>query len=178
MNLSGREFLQPTLVDQVRQVLKESGLDGRSLKLEITESLIVDPRAATVALLRDLRELGVALCLDDFGTGYSSLSCLHSLPITTLKVDRSFVGRMNGAGENLELVRTIITLAHNLGLDVIAEGVETVEQMTHLKALGCEFAQGYLFARPLEPVDAAALLAADPVWPMPEPDRSDREAPA
>jgi len=178
VNLSGREFLQPTLVDQVRQVLKESGLDGRSLKLEITESLIVDPRAATVALLRDLRELGVALCLDDFGTGYSSLSCLHSLPITTLKVDRSFVGRMTGAGENLELVRTIITLAHNLGLDVIAEGVETVEQMTHLKALGCEFAQGYLFARPLDPVDAAALLAADPVWPMPGPDRSDREAPA
>jgi diguanylate cyclase (GGDEF)-like protein len=166
VNLSGREFAEPGLVEQVGLTLRESGLDGASLKLEITESLIMDRGEATVAVLRRLRGLGVGLCIDDFGTGYSSLSCLHSLPLTTLKIDRSFVGRL-AAGESLEIVRTIITLAHNLRLAVVAEGVETPQQLAHLRALGCEFGQGFLFASALDPPEAEALLATDPCWPMP-----------
>jgi len=164
VNLSAREFVQTSLVEDVRRVLEETGIDGRHLKLEITESLIVDGRQSTINRLSEIRALGVSLCVDDFGTGYSSLSCLHSYPVTTLKIDRSFVSRLDAGGENLEVVRTILSLAHNLRLDVIAEGVETPAQLAHLRALGCEYAQGYFFAKPLDEVQVVDLLTADPAW--------------
>jgi EAL domain-containing protein (putative c-di-GMP-specific phosphodiesterase class I) len=156
--------MEAGLVDQIAQSLTETGVEPSCLKLEITESRIMEKPEAAAERLQQLRALGICLAIDDFGTGYSSLSCLHSFPVTTLKVDRAFIGRIGAGGENLEIVRTIVTLAHNLGLDVIAEGVETPEQLTYLKALGCEYGQGYLFAKPLDAVEAEILLAQNPQW--------------
>jgi EAL domain-containing protein (putative c-di-GMP-specific phosphodiesterase class I) len=164
VNLSARQFVQPTLVPQVTRILAQTGLPAACLKLEITESLVVDQRDTTMDQLRQLRQLGIHLCIDDFGTGYSSLSRLHAFPVTTLKVDRSFVGRIGADGENLEIVKTIVGLAHTLGLEVIAEGIETDDQLSHLRALGCEFAQGFHFARALAPAEAEAVLRNDPRW--------------
>jgi EAL domain-containing protein (putative c-di-GMP-specific phosphodiesterase class I) len=123
--------------------------------VEITESELMRDVDTTTEVLERLKVLGVGVAIDDFGTGYSSLSYLHRLPIDSLKIDRSFVSCMT---DNAEIVRAIVGLAHNLGLDVIAEGVETVEQLEQLKALGCEFGQGYLFSRPVEHAEAEALL--------------------
>jgi diguanylate cyclase (GGDEF)-like protein/PAS domain S-box-containing protein len=164
VNLSGKEFMEAGLVDQIAQSLKDTGIDAACLKLEITEGRIMEKPEAAAERFQQLRALGICLAIDDFGTGYSSLSCLHSFPVTTLKVDRAFVGRIGVGGENREIVRTIVTLAHNLGLDVIAEGVETPEQLTYLKALGCEYGQGYFFAEPLDAVEAEILLAQNPQW--------------
>jgi diguanylate cyclase (GGDEF)-like protein/PAS domain S-box-containing protein len=164
VNLSGKEFMEAGLVDQIAQSLKDTGIDAACLKLEITEGRIMEKPEAAAERFQQLRALGICLAIDDFGTGYSSLSCLHSFPVTTLKVDRAFVGRIGVGGENLEIVRTIVTLAHNLGLDVIAEGVETPEQLTYLKSLGCEYGQGYFFAEPLDAVEAEILLAQNPQW--------------
>ncbi|MFQ5992930.1 MAG: putative bifunctional diguanylate cyclase/phosphodiesterase, partial [Nitrospiraceae bacterium] len=154
MNLSGKQFMQSDLVEQIDQILKETGLEPSSLRLEITESAIMEYADAATAMLRQLRSRGVQLCLDDFGTGYSSLSYLHHFPIGILKIDRSFVNQMIGGGEHAEIVRAIVTLAHNLGMTVVAEGVETVEQLAHLRALQCPYGQGYLFS---EPVDSEAV---------------------
>ena len=137
--------------------------------MEITESLLIDNPEAVIDRLRELRALGIHICIDDFGTGYSSLSYLHRFPVTTLKIDRSFVARMTEPGEHVEIVRTIITLAHALQLEVVAEGVETPEQAAALKAFGCEYAQGYLYARPLPPADIELLLLGRQ-WAAPEPD--------
>jgi EAL domain-containing protein (putative c-di-GMP-specific phosphodiesterase class I) len=150
VNLSARQFAQPDLVEQVRQVLEETGLDPRCLKLEITESVVMENSEIAVEMLRRLRGLGVELSIDDFGTGYSSLSYLHRFPVSTLKIDRSFVNQMHDYGENTELVRTIITLARTLGMDVVAEGVETERQLAQLRALECERGQGYYFSRPMD----------------------------
>ena len=114
--------------------------------------------ASTTAMLFQLRDLGVKLYIDDFGTGCSSLSYLHHFPVDTLKMDRSFVSRMKAADGNSEIARTIVALAHNLHMKVMAEGVETAEQLALLKALNCEYGQGYLFSRPVEATAAAALL--------------------
>jgi EAL domain-containing protein (putative c-di-GMP-specific phosphodiesterase class I) len=127
--------------------------------LEITESVVMENAETAAAMLVQLRTLGVQLSIDDFGTGYSSLSYLHRFPVSTLKIDRSFIGRMGAGDENAEIVRTIITLANNLGMQVIAEGVETEAQLAHLRALNCAYAQGYLFSRPVDGARAAALLA-------------------
>jgi diguanylate cyclase (GGDEF)-like protein/PAS domain S-box-containing protein len=164
VNLSGKEFMEAGLAEQIQQSLTETGIDPACLKLEITESRVMEKPEAAAERLQQLRALGICLAIDDFGTGYSSLSCLHSFPVTTLKVDRAFVGRIGVGGENLEIVRTIVTLAHNLGLDVIAEGVETAQQLAYLRALGCEYGQGYLFAKPLDAIDAEFLLAQNPQW--------------
>jgi diguanylate cyclase (GGDEF)-like protein/PAS domain S-box-containing protein len=169
VNFSGRQFLQQDVVPQIEAILRAAGLSPSSLKLEITESVIMsDPEAAT-AMLVHLRALGVQVGIDDFGTGYSSLSYLHRFPIDTLKIDRSFVSKMEATGESAEMVQAIVALAHNLGMDVIAEGVETAEQLAHLKALKCEYGQGYHFSKPLDARTAEALLAAQPV---PESDRA------
>jgi Amt family ammonium transporter len=157
VNLSAKQLLQPDLVDQVALTLKETGLEPRTLRLEITESVIVENAESAVAMLARLRALDVQLHMDDFGTGYSSLSYLHRFQIDTLKIDRSFVSNMGLRGENSEIVRTIVTLARNLGIDVIAEGVETEEQLALLRALGCEHMQGFLFSAPV-PSDAAIAL--------------------
>jgi diguanylate cyclase (GGDEF)-like protein/PAS domain S-box-containing protein len=149
VNLSVKQFNQPGLVENIASLLKEFKLPPRCLKLEITESVFSDNIEAAVGLLTQLRELGVQLSIDDFGTGYSSLSYLQRFPIDTLKIDRSFVTQMMENEENLAIVRTIVALAQNLGMDVVAEGVETEEQLLLLRKLECENGQGFLFSTPL-----------------------------
>src|SRR5829696_1483844 len=155
VNLSGKQFAQAGLAASVAEALADAALDPRCLRLEITESVVMSDAEAACATLGGLRAQGLGISIDDFGTGYSSLSYLHRFPVDTLKVDRSFIGRMGEGDENGELVRTIITLARNLGMQVVAEGVETARQGDLLRGLGCEYAQGYFFSRPLDP-DAAA----------------------
>jgi EAL domain-containing protein (putative c-di-GMP-specific phosphodiesterase class I) len=149
VNLSVKQFNQPGLVENIASLLQEFQLPPRCLKLEITESVFSDNLDAAVGLLTQLRELGVQLSIDDFGTGYSSLSYLQRFPIDTLKIDRSFVTQMMENEENLAIVRTIVALAQNLGMDVVAEGVETEDQLRLLRKLECENGQGYLFSTPL-----------------------------
>jgi len=150
VNLSVKQFNAPGLLDDIAQLLEESKLPPRCLKLEITESVFSDNIEAAVTLLTQLRNLGVQLSIDDFGTGYSSLSYLQRFPIDTLKIDRSFVTQMMENEENLAIVRTIVALAQNLGMDVVAEGVETEDQLRLLRKLECENGQGYLFSSPLD----------------------------
>jgi EAL domain-containing protein (putative c-di-GMP-specific phosphodiesterase class I) len=142
----------------VAAILRDTGLDPRKLRLEITETIIVENAERAVEMLARLRALQVQLHMDDFGTGYSSLSYLHRFQIDTLKIDRSFISAMGDRGENSEIVRTIVTLARNLGIDVIAEGVETAEQLAQLSALGCGQVQGFYFSRPVATEAAAALV--------------------
>ena len=149
VNLSVKQFNQPGLVENIAALLEQFQLPPRCLKLEITESVFSDNIEAAVGLLTQLRKLGVQLSIDDFGTGYSSLSYLQRFPIDTLKIDRSFVTQMMENEENLAIVRTIVALAQNLGMDVVAEGVETEDQLKLLKKLECENGQGYLFSTPL-----------------------------
>ena len=149
VNLSVKQFNEPGLVENIAQLLEESNLPPRCLKLEITESVFSDNIEAAVKLLTQLRNLGVQLSIDDFGTGYSSLSYLQRFPIDTLKIDRSFVTQMMENEENLAIVRTIVALAQNLGMDVVAEGVETEDQLRLLRKLECENGQGFLFSTPL-----------------------------
>jgi diguanylate cyclase (GGDEF)-like protein/PAS domain S-box-containing protein len=149
VNLSGKQFLQPDLIESIEAVLTETGLAASSLKIEITESAIIENIDSAAEILRQIKALGIQISLDDFGTGYSSLSYLHRFPIDTLKIDRSFVTGMN-LPKNSEIVRTIINLAVNLGMDVIAEGVETREQIIQLTGLGCTYLQGYLLSKPVD----------------------------
>ncbi len=166
VNLSGKQFAQPDLVERIRAILAATGLSAESLKLEITESVVMDDVESAIAVLKQMKALNVKLGIDDFGTGYSSLSYLSRFPTDTLKVDKSFVGRMEleSEGENVAIVRTIVALAHALGMDVIAEGVETAAQLSRLRAIGCEYGQGYFFAKPLPSEDATALMASEPQW--------------
>jgi diguanylate cyclase (GGDEF)-like protein/PAS domain S-box-containing protein len=159
VNLSGKQFTQPDLIEQVTKILQETKLDPRSLKLEITESVVMENIENATEMLKQLRGLGVRLSIDDFGTGYSSLSYLHRFPIDTLKIDRSFVIRMVDNNENIEIVRTILMLAKNLGMDVVAEGVETKEQLALLRKLGCENGQGYFFSKPTSVSGAEKLIS-------------------
>jgi diguanylate cyclase (GGDEF)-like protein len=161
INLSGKQFLQNNLIEQIQQILGETELDPRTLKLEITESVVMENAEIASSMLSQLRALGVQLSIDDFGTGYSSLSYLHRFPVNTLKIDRSFVSRMGPDDENSEIVRTIMTLANNLGMDVIAEGVETEKQLSNLKEMKCKFGQGYLFSKPVNAQAAGKLLRAE-----------------
>ncbi len=158
-NLAGAHLAQPDLPERLAALLEETGLPVGSLSLEITEGSLIENDEAAAATLVRLRGCGVGVQLDDFGTGYSSLSYLRRFPIDTLKIDRSFVMGMGEAKENLEIVRVIIALAHNLGMAVVAEGVETAEQRERLTELGCEYGQGIHFAPPLDAAAATALLA-------------------
>ncbi len=158
VNLSPIQLGEANLIFQIDAILQEVWIAPNTLKLEITESTIMSNTESAIGLLEQLKQRKIQLCIDDFGTGYSSLSYLHRFPIDTLKIDRSFVSRMSVDTENLEIVRVIITLAHNLGMDVIAEGVENIEQLALLQALGCECGQGYLFSKPLDSEAAAAFL--------------------
>ena len=166
VNLSGKQFAQPDLVERIQAILGATGLNAESLKLEITESVVMDDVESAIAVLKQMKALKVKLGIDDFGTGYSSLSYLSRFPTDTLKVDKSFVGRMEvgSEGENVAIVRTIVTLAHALGMDVIAEGVETAAQLAKLRAIGCEYGQGYFFAKPLPSDEATNLMASEPQW--------------
>lgn len=166
VNLSGIQFAQAGLSDRIGEILRETGLEGRCLKLEVTESAIVETAESAIVILKKLRALGIQMCIDDFGTGYSSLSRLHELPIDTLKIDRSFVSRIGVEGEGWEIVRTIGMLASKLGMEVVAEGVETAEQLAVLRSLqcSCHYGQGYFFSRPVDAEAASVLLAAEPQW--------------
>ncbi|HEY3121012.1 MAG TPA: EAL domain-containing protein [Vicinamibacteria bacterium] len=157
LNFSGRQLAQADFVDQMQDAIRASGLAGPELNVEITESVIMEESAG--AVLSRLRELDLEVSIDDFGTGHSSLSHLHRLPIDALKIDRSFVGSMGEKRENTEIVRTIVTLGHDLGMSVVAEGVETEAQRDALRAMGCDYGQGYLFSPPVEASVAAALAA-------------------
>lgn len=158
VNLSCKQFTQPNLLDQIDEVLIKTGIAIGSLKLEITESVVMDNPDLVKEILLDLRKRKIHLCIDDFGTGYSSLSRLHHFPISTLKIDRSFVSRIGALGENSEIVQAIITLAQTLSMDVVAEGIEVSEQVSPLIALQCEYGQGYFFSKPVDSEAARALL--------------------
>ena len=164
VNLSARQFAQPDLVRYVEGILRQTKVDPRYLKLEITESIIMGNVDAATAMLLQFKELGIKLSIDDFGTGYSSLSYLHKFPISSLKIDRSFVSRMDVSDDNEQIVRTIVQLAHNLNMDVIAEGVETADQLHHLRSLEAEYGQGYYFGGPMDGQTAGAFAAAGPQW--------------
>lgn len=155
VNLSARQLLQPDLVPEIQHILKKTGISSNNLKLEITESAVIENKQTAIAALLMLRKMGVHLCVDDFGTGYSSLGRLQRLPINVLKIDRSFV-----QSNQWDICETVILLAQKLGLDVIAEGVETAEDLASLKAVGCTKMQGYLFSRPLDSQVATALITS------------------
>ena len=158
MNLSGKQFVQSDLVEQVMSSLLQTKLPPQYLTLEITESVVMVNPEAAINMLRRLKELGVKLNIDDFGTGYSSLSYLQQFPVDTMKIDRSFVSRMTESPENMEIVKTIIELAHNLKMNVTAEGIETADQLSQLKGLECENAQGYFLSRPVDSKSATEML--------------------
>ena len=155
---SHRQFRHPEIVEQVEKVLRETQVDPAALKLEITETVTMDNAERTIRVVNGLKNLGVRLSIDDFGTGYSSLSYLHRFPMDTLKIDRSFVQNLPSNPENFEIVRTIVSLARNLGMDVVAEGAETAEEIEQLKALECDFGQGYFFSKPVDSGQADNLL--------------------
>ncbi len=164
VNLAGRQFAQPDLVQQIEAVLAETGLTTGSLKLEVTETVLMEHAEAATAVLTSLRALGVELLMDDFGTGYSSLSYLHRFPLDTLKIDASFVRRMDSDPKAAEIVQTIVTLARTLDMNVIAEGVENAAQLAQLRALQVDYGQGYHFGRPLAADAAEAMIRGAPVW--------------
>jgi diguanylate cyclase (GGDEF)-like protein/PAS domain S-box-containing protein len=161
VNVSAKQFSQPNLVDRVAAILAESGLDPRRLKLEITESAIMRDAESAIAMLGRLTQLGARVCIDDFGTGYSSLSYLLRFPADTLKIDRSFVSALGSGQRNAQIVGTIVSLGSSLGMEVVAEGVETEVQRRQLQAVGCRFAQGFLFSRPMDREQTGAALAEE-----------------
>jgi EAL domain-containing protein (putative c-di-GMP-specific phosphodiesterase class I) len=162
VNLSALQLLRPDLVDRIAEILEETGLDGSDLYLEITESAIMRDEAAATAAFSRLRDLGVRIHLDDFGTGYSSLAALHRYPVDALKIDHSFVSAIGTSSQKAEIVHTITTLAHQLGMDVIAEGVETTEQLKRLGEMGCDYGQGFLFSKPVPSDVIEAILSVKP----------------
>src|SRR3989442_648682 len=164
VNLSVKQFLQPNLVSEIKGLLRELAFPPESLKLEITESTVMGDPSAAVEMLLQIKALGIRLAIDDFGTGYSSLSYLHRFPLDTLKIDRSFISGMCEGGEGMEIARTILPMANNLRLDVVAEGVETIQQVAMLKKLECKYGQGFYFSRPLTAEGTTALLAGDLTW--------------
>ncbi|MBN3886069.1 MULTISPECIES: two-component system response regulator [unclassified Nostoc] len=164
VNLSARLFLQPNLVEQIDRIIYENKINPAYLELEITESVIMENTNAIKIILQQLKQRKIKLIMDDFGTGYSSLSYLHSFPLNALKIDKSFVKRMQENKENMGLVPAMIGIANSMGMSAIAEGVETQEQLAQLRSLNCNFAQGYLFSQPIEQQLALKLLTSAPQW--------------
>lgn len=158
VNISTRQFAQNGLVENVRRVLSETGLNAACLQLEITESAMAKNLKNTARLLKELSRIGVSIALDDFGTGYSSLSYLHEFPISTLKIDRSFITRMSEESDGAEIVRAIIALARNMQMRVVAEGIETLEQLEQLREMNCDFGQGFLFSQPVPATEIANFV--------------------
>ncbi|NEQ73951.1 MAG: EAL domain-containing protein [Okeania sp. SIO2C9] len=164
VNLSGKQFSQAQLVEQIDEILSGTWLDYHSLRLEITETTIMENEKIVMEILSKLKGMDIQLNIDDFGTGYSSLSRLRNFPIDTLKIDRSFVMTMDTEPENLEITKAIISMAKNLEIDVIAEGVETATQLALLRQLKCKYGQGYFFSRPVNSSQATNLIAAAKIW--------------
>lgn len=161
INISGRQFSQPTLVDNILSNLSEFDLPAHNLKVEITETAIMERAKQAVEMLNRLKKAGVRVSIDDFGTGYSSMSNLQEFPLDQLKIDISFVSKMCESAENAEIVKAIVNLAHNLGLNVVAEGVEELSQQEMLREMGCEFGQGYLFSRPVSVASVEAYFQGE-----------------
>jgi diguanylate cyclase (GGDEF)-like protein len=161
VNLSPRQFQQPDLVEQIRAIVTDAGVAPNTIRLEVTEGVTIGDPERTIRILEDLRSFGVGVGIDDFGTGYSSLSYIHRLPLDMLKIDRSFVRGMDASGEGRQIVRTIMDLAQNLNIGVIAEGTEFASDIEQLKAMGCRFGQGFFFSRPVDAAAAQKLLAGD-----------------
>ncbi len=164
VNLSVKQFAQPNLLEQIDQVLVHSQLNPDCLKLEITESAIMDNHQDVATILKELRKRHILISIDDFGTGYSSLSYLHSFPVDTLKIDKSFVQRLNLESENIGLIPVIISLAKTMNMNVVAEGIELPEQLEILRELNCGLGQGYLFAKPLPGEELIKFLSSTPQW--------------
>lgn len=160
VNLSGKQFAQANLVEQITRILQVTNLNANFLKLEITESAIIENAESAIAVIHKLKKLGIKIHIDDFGTGYSSLSYLHRFPSNTLKIDRSFITRIDHDTNSLEISKAIVILAHNLGMEAIAEGIETLQQLTKLRELHCEYGQGYLFSAPLDREAATNLITS------------------
>ena len=164
INVASQQFQQPQFIQKLDEILLATGLNGGCLRLEITESVLVESGGTIQNILAEIKKRNIKLSIDDFGTGYSCLSYLSCFPIDNLKIDRSFIERLNFDAEKLAIVRTIITLAKTLGMDTIAEGIETAEQLTQLKNLGCQFGQGYLFAKPLDVQEIESRLVLGRFW--------------
>ncbi|MGL4499290.1 MAG: EAL domain-containing response regulator [Planktothrix sp.] len=164
VNLSVKQFAQPNLLEQIDQVLVDSQLNPDCLKLEITESAIMDNHQNVATILKELRKRHILISIDDFGTGYSSLSYLHSFPVDTLKIDKSFVQRLNLESENIGLIPVIISLAKTMNMNVVAEGIELPEQLQILRELNCGLGQGYFFAKPLPGEELIKFLSSNPQW--------------
>ena len=162
VNLSGKQFRDPQLIEDIDRILAETDLAGKFLKLEITESILIDNLETVTEIILELRKRQIQFSIDDFGTGYSSLSYLHRFPVDTIKIDRSFVSQMQTDRENSAIVKAIITLAHMLNMDVIAEGIETTSQLAQLKLLKCEYGQGFFFSKPLNIEQAEAFIFNSP----------------
>ncbi|PYX05229.1 MAG: hypothetical protein DMG88_22120, partial [Acidobacteria bacterium] len=160
LNITSKQFAYPELAKEIGAILQQTGVDPSTVNLEIIETIAMGDADRALAVLSDLKTLGVRLSIDDFGTGYSSLSRLPRFPVDALKIDRIFVSNMNSDHDNYEIVRLIIMLAHSIGLKVVAEGTETEEQIAELKRLGCEMAQGYFYSPPIDPKAALRLLLA------------------
>nr|WP_199298067.1 GGDEF domain-containing response regulator [Trichocoleus sp. FACHB-40] len=164
VNLSVRQFAQPDLIEQIDKILAETQLNPQSLKLEITESVIMKNSQPVKVILQQLQERQIQLCIDDFGTGYSSLSYLHNFPIDNIKIDRSFISSLNGNSDNLGLISAIMNIAQALKMSVTAEGIETAQQLEQLRVLNCDFGQGYLFSKPLDGKNATNLIESATHW--------------
>jgi EAL domain-containing protein (putative c-di-GMP-specific phosphodiesterase class I) len=162
--LSARLFYQPNFLSQFDQILHQTKVNPNILEIEITESVIMDNTEEIKAILQELKQRKIKLIMDDFGTGYSSLSYLHIFPFDALKIDKSFVQLMHANKANMGLVPAMISIAESMGIAAIAEGVETKEQLAHLKDLNCDFAQGYLFSKPIEQKFIIDFIKSSPQW--------------
>lgn len=159
VNLSSKQLMHPNLVSQIKEILKKTKLNSRSLRLEVTETEVMENSEIALSVLNELKKIGILLSTDDFGTGYSSLSYLHRFPFDCLKIDRSFIGEMDSSHKSSEIVRTVLMLAQNLHLEVVAEGIETEEQLNLLQILGCKLGQGYFFSKPVDAQSIEKLLS-------------------
>ncbi|HEY9762315.1 MAG TPA: EAL domain-containing protein [Trichocoleus sp.] len=164
INLSPLQLRQPELLAKIDQKLQIAGIGAQHIKLEVTESAVVESAVRVADLLRTLRDRQISIVVDDFGTGYSSLSYLHQFPFNTVKIDRSFISRIGQDHHSLQIVQTIVDLAHNLNMSVVAEGIETVQQLQLLQHIGCDFGQGYLFSRPVDSTTAEQLIVSGNSW--------------
>jgi EAL domain-containing protein (putative c-di-GMP-specific phosphodiesterase class I) len=156
--MSSKQFSQSSLVQGIRDILEQTGLSPNRLDIELTEGVLIEHSNSIITTLEELRSMGIRLSIDDFGTGYSSLSYLHQFPFDTLKIDRCFIENADQDFEKLEILQSVVRLAWNLGLNVVAEGIETQRHYAQLKALRCESGQGYLFSKPLAPESVENLL--------------------
>jgi EAL domain-containing protein (putative c-di-GMP-specific phosphodiesterase class I) len=158
VNLSSKQFADPQLIRRIDEILDETGLAPQHLRLDLTEAVVMNNIDVATRLLHALRERNIQICIDDFGTGFSSIRQLRAFPISTLKIDRSFVNRLGDTTDSREIVQSIIAIGRSMSMDAVAEGVETPQQLEQLKRLGARFAQGFLFSVPLDALAAGRLL--------------------